>query len=77
MTLGSTSAQHDQSNWAPAVHKIAKWLPQTIDLLVVVVVFVWLPMFVEVKGVDAGMCRTRGNVRRARSGARRRAGRVV
>ena len=50
---------------------------QTIDLLVVVVVFVWLPMFVEVKGVDASMCGTRGNVRRARSGARRRAGRVV
>ena len=40
-------------------------------------VFVWLPVFVEVKGVDASMCGTRGNVRRARSGARRGAGRVV
>ena len=50
---------------------------QTIDLLVVIVVFVWLPVFVEVKGVDASMCGGSGNVRRARSGARRRAGRVV
>ena len=53
---------------------------QTIDLLVVVVVFVRLPMFVEdveVKGVDASVCGTRGNARRPRGGTRGRARRVV
>ena len=50
---------------------------QTIDLLVVVVVFVRLPVFVEVKGVDASMSGGSGNVRRARGGARRGAGRLV
>ena len=50
---------------------------QTIDLLVVVVVFVRLPVFVEVKGVDASVCGTRGNARRTRGGTRGRARRVV
>ena len=50
---------------------------QTIDLLAVVMVFVWLPMLIEVKGVDASMCGTRGNARRPWGGTRGRARRVV
>ena len=43
---------------------------QAIDLLVVVVVFVRLPMFVEVKGVDASVCGTRRDAGRTRGGTR-------
>ena len=50
---------------------------QAIDLLVVVMVLVRLPVFVEVKGVDSSVCGTRWDAGRTRGGARGRAGGMV
>ena len=50
---------------------------QAVDLLVVVVVLVRLPVFVEVKSVDSSVCGTRWDAGRTRGGARGRAGGMV